>query len=71
MARISIDNGIHYVEPEEAVASKPWEVIVGPMDDDAREAAHMETLFDEDTAETRIAFLKKYLELAPEDLIIG
>lgn len=71
MKRISIDNGIHFVEPEEAVASKPWEVIVGPMDDEAREAAHMETLFDEDTTETRVAFLKKYLELAPADLIIG
>lgn len=71
MKRISIDNGAHYVEPEEAVASMPWEVIVGPMDDEAREAAYMETLFDEDTTETRIAFLKKYLELAPADLIIG
>lgn len=65
MKRISIDNGIHFVEPAEAVQTAPWNVIVNMMDDETREAVHAEG------PETEIDFLTRYLELAPADLIIG
>ena len=63
--RISIDNGAHYVTPEEAVKGMAWEVIVNYMDDDTREAVAQEGYDDE------VTFLARYLELADDDLIIG
>ena len=63
--RISIDNGAHYVTPEEAVKGMAWEVIVNYMDDDTREAVAQEGYDDE------VSFLARYLELADSDLIIG
>lgn len=43
-----------------------WDAIVGNMDDSIREFVHLEL-----APCTDITFLKRYLELAPEDLIIG
>lgn len=72
MKRISIDNGIHWTDPETVIEylNNPecvitWDTIVNYMDDEAREAANTENI------ETRLDFLKRYLELAPNDLVIG
>ena len=65
MNRISIDNGAHYVTPEEAIAGMSWEQITNYMDDDTREVVSQEC------PETELAFLRRYLELADADLIIG
>lgn len=43
-----------------------WETVVEFMDDETREAVHSEL-----APCTNLAFLRRYLELAPEDLIIG
>lgn len=66
MARISIDNGAHFVSVEEAVACTPWPVIVNSMDDDTREAIN-----NKFAPCTKEEFLRRYLESADEDLIIG
>ena len=66
MARISIDNGAHFVDVEEAVAGADWDTIVNFMDDDTRETVH-----DELAPCSREDFLRRYLELAEDDLIIG
>ena len=65
MKRISIDNGAHYVTPEDAIAGMSWDVITNYMDDDTRETVSQEG------PETELAFLLRYLELADADLIIG
>ena len=65
MKRISIDNGSHYVTPEEAVRDAYWDAIVNFMDDDTREAVAYEGYDD------NVAFLTRYLELASDDLVIG
>ncbi len=65
MNRISIDNGAHYVTPEEAIDGMSWDVITNYMDDDTRETVSQEG------PETELAFLIRYLELADADLIIG
>lgn len=72
MKRISIDNGIHWTDPETVIEylNNPecvitWDTIVNYMDDEAREAANTENI------ETKLDFLKRYLELAPNDLVIG
>ena len=65
MNRISIDNGAHYVAPEDAIAGMSWDVITNYMDDDTRETVSQEG------PETELAFLRRYLELADADLIIG
>ena len=65
MKRISIDNGAHYVTPEEAIAGMSWEQITNYMDDDTRETVSQEG------PETELDFLQRYLELADADLIIG
>lgn len=64
MKKISVDNGMHYVEPEEALESVSLDVMAYYMDDDAREAAHREQ------PDTAAEFLRIYLELAPCDLVI-
>jgi hypothetical protein len=63
---ISIDNGNDFVDPVEAVESMDWDVIVNAMDDDTREAVNAEL-----APCTNEAFLTRYLQLAPEDLIVG
>lgn len=66
MARISIDNGHSYIDPQEAVAQANWQVIVNLMDDDTREM-----VAEEMAPCTKQEFLMRYLELAQADLIIG
>ena len=66
MKRVSIDNGLHFVEPDDAVKALPWEVIVQNMDDEVRERVNNEL-----APCSEAAFLTRYLELAPADLIIG
>ena len=64
--QISIDNGNSFVTPAEAIEGMYWNVIVNAMDDDIREAVHAEL-----APCTNEEFLTRYLELAPEDLIVG
>lgn len=66
MKRISIDNGVHFVEPKEAVENVAWNSIVNMMDDETREKVH-----DEIAPCTELKFLTRYLELADDDLIVG
>ena len=67
---ISLDNGITYMAAEEAMdeinARNLWEVVVQMMDDETREPVHGEL-----APCTDAEFLARYLEIAPEDLIIG
>lgn len=67
---ISLDNGITYMTAEEAMAEinahNLWDVVVQMMDDETRELVHGEL-----TPCTDAEFLARYLEIAPEDLIIG
>ena len=67
---ISLDNGMTYMTAEEAMAEinarNLWEVVVQMMDDETRERVH-----DELAPCTDAEFLARYLEIAPEDLIIG
>lgn len=63
---ISINNGRTYTTPAEALERMPWDVIVNAMDDETREAVHYEL-----APCTNLEFLTRYLEIAPEDLVIG
>ena len=76
---ISLDNGMHYMDASEAVAelrnrseeydvpfSKLWQSVADLMDDDTREEVHAEL-----APCTEEEFLARYLEIAPNDLIIG
>ena len=66
MKNISIDNGMTFVEPAEAIEQCDWDVIVMMMDDDTRENVSYEL-----APCTNLEFLVRYLELAPFDLIAG
>lgn len=66
MKSISINNGVDTCTPAEAVESMAWEVIANFMDDETRERVATEL-----APCTEVAFLTRYLELAPADLIIG
>ena len=66
MKSISIDNGVSTCTPAEAVSSVDWDVIAHYMDDDTREQVAAEL-----APCTELAFLTRYLEIAPADLIIG
>ena len=63
---ISVNNGISFCSPEEAIETLPWETIVNAMDDEIREAVHAEL-----SPCTEEQFLKRYLELSTSDLVIG
>lgn len=72
MRRVSIDNGAHWTDPEDVIAyikdpgtAFTWETVAEYMDDDAREATCREG------SNSELEFLRRYLELAPCDLIIG
>lgn len=65
MKRISVDNGHHWVEPEEALERFDLDAMGIFMDYDTLEAVHA------DGPESDVEFLSRYLELAPDDLIIG
>ena len=66
MARISIDNGKSFVTASEALQDVSLKQIAQFMNDDIREHVHEELA---PCAEEE--FLKRYLELVHEDLIIG
>lgn len=66
MKNISIDNGLTWVEPEEAIKGKEWAVIAHYMEDETREKVHHEL-----APCTDLEFLTRYLELAQYDLVIG
>lgn len=83
MARISIDNGNTFFGPDEldeflwtvnvrcseqsCSYGSIWVNIVNMMDDEIREKVHAEIDPDHDDQ----SFLRRYLELSTEDLIIG
>lgn len=50
----------------EIVREGIWESIIEMMDDATREAVHAEI-----APCTELEFLRRYLELSPEDLVIG
>ena len=64
--RISIDNGVSFVDLETAVRSVDWCVISNAMDDDILEHVHQML-----APCSEIEFLDRYLRLSPDDLIIG
>jgi len=70
MARISIDNGRTYITAQEAMPAIAerglWDAVVNMMDDDTREAVHREL-----APCAELEFLTRYLELAPDDIVIG
>lgn len=66
MKQISINNGHSYITPEEALEAVSLDTMAVYMDDDTRETVH-----DELAPCSDIDFLARYLELAPDDLIIG
>lgn len=66
MKQISIDNGHSYTELADALKEIPIDTMLSYMDDTTREAVHAELV-----PCTDIEFLTRYLELAPDDLIIG
>lgn len=66
MKRISIDNGLTYTTPQDALQVISIDTMAEYMNDDAREAVHNDLAPCAD-----IDFLTRYLEIAPDDLIIG
>lgn len=66
---ISIDNGMTFQNAEEAMpeimARALWDVVVSMMVDDTREQVHSEL-----APCSELEFLKRYLEVAQEDLVI-
>jgi hypothetical protein len=64
--KISVNNGNSFCTVKEALEKVGMEVIVSMMDDDTREAVHSELAPCTDEE-----FVTRYLELAPENLIIG
>ena len=66
MKQISIDNGNSFCTASEALEAVSLDTMVNCMDDDARETVH-----DELAPCTDLEFLTRYLELAPDNLIIG
>ena len=67
---ISLNNGVVFHTAEEAIPEIMerglWDVVVAFMDDNVREKAHSLV-----APCSELAFLKKYLEIADKDLIIG
>ena len=66
MKQISINNGATYTPAAEALEEISLDTMAEYMDDDAREAVHNELAPCSD-----IEFLERYLEIAPDDLIVG
>lgn len=69
---LSVDNGATYIAADEdaelqaAIDKVGWGEIVSFMDDGAREQAHSDV-----APCTELEFLKRYLEIAPCNLVIG
>lgn len=66
MKRISVDNGHSFVSIEEALSEISIDTMAVYMDDDTREAVAFELAPCSDHS-----FLRRYLEIAPFDLVIG
>lgn len=66
MKKLSIDNGNTFVTPEEALKHLPMKTIAFYMDDNVREFVHACFKGDSDAD-----FIRAYLLLAVDDLIIG
>lgn len=70
MKQISLNNGHSYMTAAEAMPEieerNLWDVIVNFIDDDTRETVHAEL-----APCTTLEFLTRYLEIAPDNLIIG
>lgn len=66
MKQISINNGATYITPAAALKEISLGTMAEYMDDDTREAVHNELAPCSD-----LEFLARYLEIAPDDLIIG
>lgn len=66
MKRISINNGNTYCTPAEALGAISIDTMAEYMDDETRKAVHNEL-----APCTDVEFLIRYLELAPDNLIIG
>lgn len=66
MKQISISNGATYTTPAEALEEISIETMAEYMDDNIRETVHNELAPCSD-----IEFLTRYLEIAPDDLIVG
>lgn len=67
---ISLNNGTTWMTADEAmpeiIKRGLWETVVGCMDNETRERVHAEL-----APCTELEFLRRYLELAPSDLVIG
>jgi hypothetical protein len=70
MKKISLDNGRTYMTADEAMPEiakrNLWPIVEQMMDDDTREQVHREL-----APCTELEFLRRYLEIAPHDLVIG
>lgn len=66
MKQISINNGATYTTAAEALEEISLDTMAEYMDSDTREAVHNELAPCSD-----IEFLERYLEIAPDDLIVG
>lgn len=66
MKQISIDNGNSYISAKEALQIVPLDVLAVYMDSDTRERVHWELAPCSD-----LSFLVRYLEIAPENFIVG
>lgn len=70
MREISLNNGATWMTADEAMPiiddRDLWDAVTEFMDPETRERVHMEL-----APCTDLAFLRRYLELAPEDLTIG
>lgn len=69
MSRLSLDNGLNFFDPKDLSdleIGPYWDALVEMMDDDIRERVHYELApcTDED-------YLRRYLELAKDDLMLG
>lgn len=68
--QISLNNGYTFMDADEAIEEIEerglWSVVVETMDSEIRERVHGEL-----APCSNLAFLRRYLELAAEDLIIG
>ena len=68
--QISLNNGYTFMDADEAIEKIEeqdlWQVVVETMDPEVREKVHGEL-----APCSNLAFLRRYLELAAEDLIIG
>lgn len=65
---VSLDNGLSYMAADEAMraieARGLWDAIVEVMNDEVREAVCAEAEYSD------LEFLRRYLELAPYDIVI-